>query len=107
MNENIKITAIVGIAFLSSFVILGIFLEMYSEGLLTTEKKILDVENIFDQNPKQATIEVLRNFSGVSDADMININNPKEMFLINSNFSTPKTSIPIEPCFFPAVLGTY
>ena len=74
MNENIKITAIVGIAFLSSFVILGIFLEMYSEGLLTTEKKILDVENIFDQNPKQATIEVLRNFSGVSDADMININ---------------------------------
>ena len=74
MKANIKITALVGIAFLSSFAILAVFLDMYSEGLLTTEKKILEVENIFDQNPKQATIDVLRNFSGVSEADTININ---------------------------------
>jgi hypothetical protein len=74
MKANIKITAFVGIAFLSSFAILAVFLEMYSVGLLTTEKSILDVENIFDQNPKHATIDVLRNFSGESKADMININ---------------------------------
>jgi lysophospholipase L1-like esterase len=75
MKANIKITAFVGIAFLSSFAILAVYLEMYSEGLLTTEKNILDVENIFDQNLKHVTIDVLRNFSGVSKADMININN--------------------------------
>jgi len=74
MKANIKITAFVGIAFLSSFAILAGFLEMYSVGLLTTEKSISDVENIFDQNPKHATIDVLRNFSGESKADMININ---------------------------------
>ena len=74
MKGNIKITIFTGIAFLSSFAILAGFLGMYSEGLLTDEKNILDVENIFDQNPKQATIDVLRNFSGVSKADMININ---------------------------------
>jgi hypothetical protein len=74
MKANIKITIFVGIAFLSSFTILAGFLGMYSEGLLTDEKNILDVENIFDQNPKQATIDVLRNFSGVSKADTININ---------------------------------
>ena len=74
MKANIKITALVGIAFLSSFAILAVFLDMYSEGLLTTEKKILEVENIFDQNPKQATIDVLRNFSGDSNVDTININ---------------------------------
>ena len=49
-------------------------LDMYSEGLLTTEGKILDVENIFDQNPKQATIDVLRNFFGNSETDTISIN---------------------------------
>ena len=59
MKANIKITIFVGIAFLSSFTILAGFLGMYSEGLLTDEKNILDVENIFDQNPKQATIDVL------------------------------------------------
>ena len=74
MKGNIKITIFAGIAFLSSFAILAGFLGMYSEGLLTDEKNILDVENIFAQNPKQATIDVLRNFSGVSKADMININ---------------------------------
>ena len=74
MKANIKITALVGIAFLSSFAILAVFLDMYSAGLLTTEKTILDVEDIFDQNPKHATLDVLRNFSGVSKADTININ---------------------------------
>ena len=74
MKANIKITALVGIAFLSSFAILTVFLDMYSAGLLTTEKTILDVEDIFDQNPKHATLDVLRNFSGVSKADTININ---------------------------------
>ena len=74
MKANIKITAFVGIAFLLSFAMLAVFLEIYSVGLLTTERKILDVENIFEQNPKHATIDVLRNFSGDSDTDMININ---------------------------------
>ena len=74
MKANIKILALVGIAFLSSFAILVVFLDMYSEGLLTTEEKILDVENIFDQNPKQATIDVLRNFFGNSETDTISIN---------------------------------
>ena len=74
MKANIKITALVGIAFLSSFAILTVFLDMYSAGLLTTEKTILDVEDIFDQNPKHATLDVLRNFSGGSKSDTININ---------------------------------
>ena len=74
MKGNIKITIFIGIAFLSSFAILAGFLGMYSEGLLTDEKNILEVENIFEQNPKQATIDVLRNFSGGSKSDTININ---------------------------------
>ena len=74
MKANIKITACVGIAFISSFAILAIFLDMYSEGLLTTERKILDVENIFEQNPKHATVDVIRNFSSDSETDEININ---------------------------------
>ena len=74
MKANIKITACVGIAFISSFAILAIFLDMYSEGLLTTERKILDVENIFEQNPKHATVDVIRNFSSDSETDAININ---------------------------------
>ena len=74
MKANIKITAFVGIAFLLSFAMLAVFLEIYSVGLFTTERKILDVENIFEQNPKHATIDVLRNFFGGSDTDMININ---------------------------------
>jgi len=75
MKENIKITAFVGIAFLSSFAILAGFLEMYSAGLLTIDKNILAAENIFEQNPKQATIDVLRDFSGESKSDTVNINN--------------------------------
>ena len=74
MKENIKITAFVGLALLSSFVILIGFLDMYTAGLLTTEKNILDVENIFEQNPKQATINVLQDLSGESKVDTININ---------------------------------
>lgn len=75
MKANIKITALVGIAFLSSFAILTVFLDMYSAGLLPSTTTILeDQEDIFDQNPKHATLDVLRNFSGVSKADTININ---------------------------------
>ena len=75
MKANIKITALVGIAFLSSFAILAVFLDMYSAGLLPSTTTILeDQEDIFDQNPKHATLDVLRNFSGVSKADTININ---------------------------------
>ena len=74
MKANIKITVVVGIAFLFSFAILVTFLEVYSAGFLTSEKKILDVENIFDQNPKHATVNVLRNLSGDSNTDAININ---------------------------------
>ena len=66
MKANIKITALVGIAFLSSFAILAVFLDTYSAGLLTSEQKILDVENIFEQNPKHATVDVLRNLFGVN-----------------------------------------
>jgi len=61
--------------FLSSFAILTVFLDMYSAGLLPSTTTILeDQEDIFDQNPKHATLDVLRNFSGVSKADAININ---------------------------------
>ena len=74
MKDNIKISAYVGIAFLSSFVILAAFLEMYSVGLLTTEKNILEPENIFKQNPKHVTISVLQNFFGDTKDDAVNIN---------------------------------
>jgi len=74
MKANIKITALVGIAFLSSFAILAVFLDTYSAGLLTSEQKILDVENIFEQNPKHATVDVLRNLFGDPKGDTININ---------------------------------
>ena len=74
MKDNIKISAYVGIAFLSSFMILAAFLGMYSVGLLTTEKNILEPENIFEQTPKHATISVLRNFSGDTKDDAVNIN---------------------------------
>ena len=63
MKNNIKISAYVGIAFISSFVLLVIFLQLFSIGFLTTEKNILEPENIFGQNPKHATISVLRDIS--------------------------------------------
>ena len=74
MKSNIKISALVGIALLSAFAILVVFLDTYSAGLLTSEQKILDVENIFEQNPKHATVDVLRNLFADSKDDTININ---------------------------------
>ena len=52
MKSNIKISALVGVALLSSLAILVLFLDTYSAGLLTSERGILDAENIFEQNPK-------------------------------------------------------
>ena len=74
MKSNIKISALVGVALLSSLAILVLFLDTYSAGLLTSERGILDAENIFEQNPKQATVDVLRNLLGNSKDDAININ---------------------------------
>ena len=74
MKPNIKISALVGVALLSSFAILAVFLDTYSAGLLTSEQKILDAENIFEQNPKHATVDVLRNLFGDPKGDTININ---------------------------------
>ena len=74
MKPNIKISALVGVALLSSFAILAVFLDTYSAGLLTSEQKILDAENIFEQNPKHATVDVLRNLFADSKDDTININ---------------------------------
>ena len=74
MKSNIKISALVGVALLSSLAILVLFLDTYSAGLLTSERGILDAENIFEQNPKQATVDVLRNLLGDSKDDAININ---------------------------------
>ena len=74
MKNNIKISAYVGIAFISSFVLLVIFLQLFSIGFLTTEKNILEPENIFGQNPKHATISVLRDISGQTESDSITIN---------------------------------
>jgi len=74
MKPNIKISALVGVALLSSFAILAVFLDTYSAGLLTSEQKILDAESIFEQNPKHATVDVLRNLFGDHNDDTININ---------------------------------
>ena len=74
MKSNIKISALVGVALLSSLAILVLFLDTYSAGLLTSERNILDAENIFEQNPKHATVDVLRNLFADSKDDTININ---------------------------------
>ena len=74
MKNNIKISAYVGIAFLGAFVLLTIFLQMFSVGLLTTDKNILEPENIFDLNPKHTTISVIRSISGDTESDSITIN---------------------------------
>lgn len=74
MNENIKISMYVGVAFLISIGILVSFLEIYSADSLNTEKNISDIGNIFSKNPKHITLDVLRSLSGNSISDSININ---------------------------------
>ena len=74
MNENIKISLYVGVAFLISIGILFSFLEIYSTNLLNSEKSITDIGNIFSKNPKHITLDVLRSLSGDTISDSININ---------------------------------
>ena len=52
MKENLKILFSIGFVFLFSFLALGIFLDTYSQGLLTSEKNVMTVGTIIDQNPK-------------------------------------------------------
>ena len=40
MKQNFKIIFCLGIVFLSSFLVLGLFLEAYSQGILTSQKNI-------------------------------------------------------------------
>ena len=74
MKETIRISLYVGIAFLISFTLLVAFLEMYSVGLLATEKSIAENRNMFFQNPKHVTFDVIRSFDRDSNMNSININ---------------------------------
>lgn len=74
MKRSIIFSLYIGIAFLISFGILFSVLELYSTGSLTTEKNVISVGNIFEQNPKDVTVDILRNLSGESKEDTININ---------------------------------
>ena len=74
MKENFKIVFYIGVAFLFSFLILGIFVNTYSQGLLTTEKNVVTVGSIIDQNPKQMTLDVLKNILGNTQTDGVNVN---------------------------------
>ena len=74
MKENFKIVFCIVLAFLFSFLILGIFLDTYSQGLLTSEKNIITIGAIIDQNPKQITLDVLRNILDDVENDEVNIN---------------------------------
>ena len=74
MKENFKIIFCLGVVFLSSFFVLGLFLDAYSQGLLTSEKNIISVGGIVNQNPKQVTLDVLQNILGDVQTDDVNIN---------------------------------
>ena len=74
MKENFKIIFCLGVIFLSSFFVLGLFLDAYSQGLLTTEKNIINVGGIINQNPKQVTLDVIQNVLGDAQTDNVNIN---------------------------------
>ena len=74
MKQNFKIIFCVSIVFLFSFLVLGIFLESYSQGLLTSEKNIVNVGGIATQNPKQVTLDVLQNILNDSQTDDVTIN---------------------------------
>jgi lysophospholipase L1-like esterase len=73
MKENFKILSCVVIVFIGSFFVLSLFLDAYSEGLLTTEKNIVSVGGIVHQNPKQITLDVLKTLSG-EDEEKIKVN---------------------------------
>ena len=74
MNENFKIIFCIGIVFISSFFVLGLFLDVYSQGLLTSEKNIISIGGIVNQNPKQVMLDVLQNILGDIEADEVSIN---------------------------------
>ncbi|MBC8250664.1 MAG: SGNH/GDSL hydrolase family protein [Candidatus Nitrosopelagicus sp.] len=74
MKENFKIIFCIGVVFLSSFLVLGLFLDAYSQGLLTSERNIISIGGIVDQNPKQVTLDVLQNILGDTKIDDVNIN---------------------------------
>ena len=74
MKENFKIIFSIGFVFLFSFLVLGIFLDTYSQGLLTTEKNVVTVGSIIDQNPKQITLDVIQNILGDVQTDNVNVN---------------------------------
>ena len=75
MKENFKIVLCVVLVFFSSFTVLGLFLDAYSEGMLTSEKNIISVGGITTQNPKQVTLDVLANILGETQTDDVKINN--------------------------------
>ena len=75
MKQNFKIIFCLGIVFLSSFLVLGLFLEAYSQGILTSQKNITSVGGIFNQNPKQVTLDVIQNVLNDSKMNNVNINN--------------------------------
>jgi len=74
MKENLKILFSIGFVFLFSFLALGIFLDTYSQGLLTSEKNVMTVGTIIDQNPKQVTLDVIQNILGETQTDNVNVN---------------------------------
>lgn len=74
MKENFKIVFYIMVVFISSFLVLGLFLDAYSQGLLTSEKNIITIGGVVNQNPKQITLDVLQNILGNTQNDNININ---------------------------------
>ena len=74
MKENFKITLCILIVFVSSFIVLGLFLEGYSQGILTSEKNIIDIGGIVTQNPKQVTLDFLSEIFGETQMDDVKVN---------------------------------
>lgn len=74
MKENFKITLCILIVFVSSFIALGLFQEGYSQGILTSEKNIIDIGGITTQNPKQVTLDFLSDIFGEAQMDNVKIN---------------------------------
>jgi len=74
MKENFKITLCILIVFVSSFIVLGLFQEGYSQGMLTSEKNIIDIGGITTQNPKQVTLDFLSNIFGEAQMDNVKVN---------------------------------
>tara|TARA_B100000029_G_scaffold64081_1_gene57397 strand:- start:325 stop:1836 length:1512 start_codon:yes stop_codon:yes gene_type:complete len=74
MKQNFKILFYICFVFILSFSFLTIFLESYYQGFLTSEKNIINVGGIATQNPKQVTLDVLKNILGESQIDEVTIN---------------------------------